>query len=125
MPEIVEADEAGETRGQGVRAFGRHVKELSLENGSRRQSFQQRSCAIRCVIWRSHPGVGWVGSELGWAGIEDIVQLATWRLSPEPFPGYLVSSRTFQRARAPESHCHSTCGQQTSTNTTTWPLPPC
>lgn len=65
VPEMVEADEAGEAGDQGVRGFVCHVKDLSLENGSHLQSFQQRSCVIRCVIWRSQSGAGWVESELG------------------------------------------------------------
>ena len=86
----MEADETGD---QGVQGFVHHVKDLSLENGSHLQSFQQRSIPIRCVIWRSHSGAGWVESGLGWAGLEDIVQLANWRLIPVPFPGYLVRPR--------------------------------
>lgn len=94
VPETVEADEVGETGDPGVQGCVHHVE---LEEWEPSAKFQQRSCAIRCVLWRSHSGPGWVESESGWAGLEDIVQLATCRLSPMPFPGYLV------RPRAPES----------------------
>lgn len=40
VPEILEADEAGETGGQRGQGLVCHVEDLCLENGSHRSGFQ-------------------------------------------------------------------------------------